>query len=305
MPPAWRPGARWPAARSCRRFPRGAATCPSVTRRTTTAMVRGSSQCMAPTASTIGPCLTRFEGKAREVVSASRVVGNPKGSGVMQFAETLHTNDKGVAAHESRKTQRRMNCRVYSIADYQQLKGRASAAGRLATWGMRVFAAWTTAVLLLQLLAPPRLFASQTCSADADCGKYGACINGQCCKPADFDNRCGGKCGVKCPDASICKVNSDCDSGACSDHRCCGPQCNGNCANSCRDGLGCATGGDCRSFGCVNGKCCAPADANNQCGGTCSAKCPDAAICRTNADCQNGACSGGRCCGPSCNGNCT
>ena len=126
----------------------------------------------------------------------------------------------------------------------------------------------TVAMLALGLLAVPRVPAAPTCAADGDCGKYAACINGTCCKPSDFTNRCGGKCGVQCPDSGVCGANKDCQSGACSGHRCCGPACNGNCSNSCRDGQGCSTGDDCVHFACVNAKCCSPSDASNQCGGT-------------------------------------
>ena len=69
------------------------------------------------------------------------------------------------------------------------------------------------AALGLQLAVPPPA-AGQRCAADADCGKYAACINGTCCKPSDFANRCGGTCGVTCPDASICGGSKDCQSGS-------------------------------------------------------------------------------------------
>lgn len=152
-----------------------------------------------------------------------------------------------------------------------------------------VFVALIAAGGLHRLVLPAA--AAQSCGVDGDCWKYGACISGTCCTPTDFDRRCGGDCGVPCPDAAVCAVDADCRGQVCTSGTCCGPGCNGNCANHCAPGQGCSVGADCRDFGCVGGKCCLPSDIDRQCGGNCGAKCASGAKCLAAGDCQSGKCT--------------
>src|SRR5690349_3339968 len=89
-------------------------------------------------------------------------------------------------------------------------------------------------VVAVWLLAVPRMAVAQACTDDAACGKFQVCVGRKCCTPTDFTNKCGGDCGVSCPDSGVCSTNTDCQSGACSVDRCCGPSCNGNCSNRCK-----------------------------------------------------------------------
>jgi len=140
------------------------------------------------------------------------------------------------------------------------------------------------------LLSAVPASAAQSCTGDDECGEFRACISASCCTPTDFDRRCGGDCGVACPDAAVCAANADCKGGACSDGVCCGRGCNGNCGNRCAAGQGCSTGADCRDFGCVGGKCCLPSDIDRQCGGNCGAPCAGGGKCLTDTDCKSGSC---------------
>jgi len=155
----------------------------------------------------------------------------------------------------------------------------------------------------------------------AGTGTIGTCRNNQK-DPDESDVDCGGTshC-ARCPTASSCTKNADCETAFCADRRCVEPTCSDgienqdetdvDCGGSCRpcDGGGCSSNDDCSSQYCKDQSCadhCQSGkreadETDTDCGGFECEPCADKERCREASDCQSLVCSKGLCSPATCN----